>query len=167
MRRLLLMRHAKSDWSADYSTDHERPLNKRGRKAARTMGQFLAQFAAPDLILSSPANRARQTVELACESGDLSCPTRIIEEFYEGSINDILRHIRRVEDQHECLLIAGHEPTWSDLAGRLIGMANVRMVTAAVACIQIEVESWQGVAPAGGQLCWLVTPRALQSLGFV
>ncbi len=72
MKTLLLMRHAKSDWDADYESDHDRPLNDRGLKSARLMGRVLAdEGLVPDLIISSTALRARTTAELATETREL------------------------------------------------------------------------------------------------
>lgn len=161
MKTLLLMRHAKSDWRADSSTDHARPLNKRGRRAAKTVGRFLARERRPDLILTSSAIRALETAELAHQAGDWRCPTQVVDAFYEGSINDVLRQVRAVDSAHETVLLAGHEPVWSDLVSRLIGLANVRMVTAAVARVDFE-DGWSSVSPGSGRLVWLVTPKLLQ-----
>lgn len=161
MKTLLVMRHAKSDWKADFSNDHGRPLNKRGRRAARTLGRFLTAERKPDLVLTSSAIRARETAGLAHQAGGWGCSTQIVDSFYESSVSEVLRQVREVDADHETVLLAGHEPTWSDLVGRLIGSANVRMVTAAVARIDFEA-GWSSMAPGMGQLIWLITPRLLQ-----
>ena len=164
MKTLLLMRHAKSDWNADFSTDHARPLNKRGRRAAAIMGRFVATEKMPDRILCSSATRARETFELASRAGDWNCPVDIVDSFYEGSINDILQRVRQVDESDETVLLIGHEPTWSDFVSRMIGLANVRMVTAAVARIDFE-GGWNQVTSGSGQLIWLVTPKSVANAG--
>ncbi len=166
MKRLFLLRHAKSDWLAGSGSDHERPLNRRGLAAASTIGRFLSAVEqVPDLVLSSSATRARRTVEVAAEKGAWHCPIRIVESFYEASIKTVLAEVQKTEAPCQALLLAGHEPTWSELAGRLIGQAEVRMVTAALARIDFDVDDWREVDLGGGILMWLVTPKLLQQDG--
>ena len=74
MKTLILFRHGKSDWNTDYAADHDRPLAKRGRNAAATMGAMLARIEqVSDRVLTSSAVRARETVELAAEAGGWKC----------------------------------------------------------------------------------------------
>ncbi|MFV2074362.1 MAG: histidine phosphatase family protein, partial [Thermoanaerobaculales bacterium] len=83
MKTLLVMRHAKSDWNAGFSDDHERPLAPRGVKAARRMGRFLTDVeVSPQLVITSTAVRARTTVELATKAGGWSCPIVANPDFY-------------------------------------------------------------------------------------
>ncbi len=162
MLRLLVLRHGKSDWGAPYALDLERPLNARGRRAASLVGQFLtASGRAPDSVISSPAVRARRTVELAAEAGEWSCPIRISESLYGGSVRGVLEEVRQESPTTSSLLIAGHQPTWSALISGLIGGGRCRFPTAALACIRFAHEDWSRVDFGGGELSWLVTPRWL------
>lgn len=164
MKRLFLLRHAKSDWQIS-GRDHERPLNPRGLVAAATIGRFLSTIdQVPDLVLSSSAIRARRTVEIAAEQGGWPSPIRIVESFYESSLKTVLTEVKKTDSSCRSLLLSGHEPVWSELAGRLIGQAEVRMVTAALARIDFDVDDWQDVSLGGGILIWLVTPKLLQPL---
>lgn len=166
MKSVYLLRHAKSDWSSDYSTDHERPLSKRGRRAAATVGRFLAALdQAPEAVITSTAVRARATVELAADAGGWSCPVRHDEALYGGSTSDVLAAVRGAAPEPDRLLLAGHEPTWSTAVEGLAGGGSVRMVTASVARIDLPVESWEQVALGAGTLVWLVTPKLLQRFG--
>jgi len=84
-KQLMLLRHGKSDWSADYQLDLDRPLAKRGKKAARAVGMFLDKTGqTPELILQSPARRASQTLAHAIEAGGWSCSCRVMHALYEG-----------------------------------------------------------------------------------
>ena len=86
MRRLILMRHAKSDWDAPFGSDHDRPLSKRGVRAATAMGIVLARSKlVPDHAISSSAVRARTTLDLARESGDWSTTVEVTDELYGTS----------------------------------------------------------------------------------
>ena len=163
MKRLLLLRHGKSDWNVDSGTDHERPLNPRGERAARRMGRFLAAVGAPDAVVTSTAERARATVELAAEAGGWTCPVRATRRLYEATPSSVLEEVRAEPDTTATLLLAGHEPTWSDLAGRLIGAGRVRMVTAAVAAIDLDVARWSDIEPGRGVLVFLIAPKLLDA----
>lgn len=163
MKTLLVMRHAKSDWGVAFGDDHERPLARRGVKAARRMGRFLADAgAAPQLVVSSTAVRALTTVELAAEAGDWGCPIVTTRELYASDAESVLERVGETEAGVERLLIAGHEPTWSTLVTWLIGGGRVRMPTAAVACLDLPHGEWTDLAPGTCELRWLMTPRMLK-----
>jgi phosphohistidine phosphatase len=163
MKTLLVMRHAKSEWGAAFGDDHERPLTRRGMKAARRMGAWLsASDAVPDLVISSTAVRALTTVELAAEAGEWGCKIVTSRDLYTGGPETVLEAIREIDDSVGRLLIAGHEPTWSTLVGWLIGGGRVKMPTAAVACLDLPEGGWIDLAPATCELRWLVTPKTLK-----
>jgi phosphohistidine phosphatase len=163
MKTLLVMRHAKSDWGAAFSRDHDRPLNSRGEKAARHMGRFLADTrCVPELVISSTAIRALTTVELASDAGDWGCPIISNGSLYASDPERVLEVVAGVDPAVECLLIAGHEPTWSGLVGRLMGGGRVSMPTAAVACLDLQNGSWANLPNGACQLRWLVTPKMLK-----
>jgi phosphohistidine phosphatase len=160
MLELLVMRHAKSDWDAG-ADDHERPLAERGVKSARKVGRFLASAEmVPELVISSTAVRARTTAELAAEAGGWSCPIERTSAFYDTDPELVLAEIAAREGPPR-LMVVGHDPTWSELVSLLAGGAAVRLPTAAVACLELPIDSWQAVAPGKGRLVWLVTPKLL------
>jgi phosphohistidine phosphatase len=159
-KQLILFRHAKSDWDAGIDDDHERPLNKRGRKAARAMGKALTRSAQiPDAVLTSSAVRARATLELAAAAGEWPCEQRVSSELYENSSARVLELIQREDDAIERLLLVGHEPTWCELTTRLIGGGSIRFPTAAMVRIDFPVEQWRHVVAGRGELIWLVPPK--------
>ena len=161
MRTLLVMRHAKSDRTPVEGGDRARPLAPRGRKAAAQMGRFLADAKmVPDLVLSSPAERALGTVELAVRAGGWTCPVRPEAALYEAGPSEIVGLVAATPDAAERILLAGHEPLGSELVEQLTG-GVVRMPTAAVACIAFDVGSWSEIATGQGVLLWLVTPKLL------
>ncbi len=160
MRSLILFRHGKSDWDAPFTADHERPLAERGREAARCMGKLLSQAKQlPDLAVSSSAVRAQDTLHLASRAGRWNCPIRIDESLYETSANAMLGWLNALDENPERLLLTGHEPTWSDLAGRLIGRAVMKVPTAAMLRVDFETEDWSKLAFGSGELRWLLPPR--------
>jgi len=161
---LMLMRHGKSSWDLRYQSDHDRPLARRGEVAAARVGRFLSTAGSqPDLVLTSTAVRARSTATLAAEAGSWTCNIVRVPEFYSSGPDGVLEVLRDVEGAPQRLLIVGHNPTWADLASRLVGGANLRFPTAAVACVQFQGETWSAIGAAPGELLWFVIPRLLET----
>lgn len=154
----MLMRHAKSDWGADFDRDLDRPLNRRGERSARLMGTVLAgKGQIPDLVISSPAVRALTTVELAKEAGSWDTPITIDQRLYGGGTAGVLEVASHAPDV-ERLMLVGHEPTWSTVVSLLTGAA-AEMKTAVVAVVDLEIERWAGVDTGVGKLVELHRPR--------
>lgn len=159
-KSIILFRHGKSDWDADYGHDHERPVAKRGIKAAKQMGSLLAKSKQlPDLAICSTALRARQTLELASRKGKWDVETHYTDLLYEASTHDIITMLHDHNHSASCIMLVGHEPTWSNLAVRLIGGGSVRFPTAAMAKIDFYFNDWRGLDSSSGQLQWLLQPR--------
>lgn len=162
MKTVLFLRHGKSDWDAPFEHDHERPLAKRGRKAAKVVGRYLAAVGQiPDSIVTSTALRARDTVAIASNAGSWSTPIRESQTLYGGSPDGLIKVIQTESDDSERLMLVGHEPTWSETIGLLIGQANIRFPTGAIACIDFDVDTWSMIRFGSGELIWLLPPKAL------
>jgi len=167
VKTLILFRHGKSDWKSDYGADHDRPLAKRGRSAAATMGAMLARIEQiPDRVLTSSAVRARETIELAAEAGGWKCPVEIVPEFYGSSPATVVARVREEDDAVSSLLLTGHEPTWSTLATELTGGGFLRFPTAAMVRIDLDLDSWSRLEADKGTLVWFVIPRLIKAMGF-
>ncbi len=165
MKQLLIFRHAKSDWNTACGFDHDRPLARRGIAAAKRMGRYLARLGqVPDRVISSSAVRAWTTVELAAQTGDWPCPLEATGDLYDADSDEVLEIIRGCSDTDSRLLLAGHQPTCSVLAGRLIGRAQMRFPTAAMARIDLPGDRWGSVRWGEGSLIWFVTPKLLKSV---
>jgi phosphohistidine phosphatase len=151
VKTLLLMRHAKSDWSADYGTDHDRPLNDRGERSARAIGEALsADGDVPDHIISSTALRARTTAELAADAGGWECELVLDSRLYGGGADTVLS-VAASSGQGERLMLVGHQPTWSILVSVLTG-ERVEVRTATVAVIDFEVGDWSQITAGAGRV---------------
>ena len=163
-KSLILFRHAKSDWEADYGSDHERPVAKRGIKAAKQMGRLLADSGKlPDSIICSTALRARQTLELATRAGNWDSNIQYSDDLYEASARTMIMLMQQISQPVNTVMLVGHEPTWSHLVGLLIGGGNIRFPTAAMARIDFYFNDWRSLGPATGQLRWLLQPRFFTS----
>lgn len=159
-KRLILFRHGKSDWDAGYDGDHSRPLAPRGVKAAKRMGRLLADAGqVPPLVIASTAVRARSTIELAITEGGWPCTLQLADWLYDTHAQDMLAQVKKLPDKADAVLLVGHEPTWSQLTGLLIGGANIRFPTAAMVGIDFEIDAWNEVEPGLGELVWLFPPR--------
>lgn len=165
MLSLILFRHGKSDWEAGASNDHDRPLNDRGRAAAHRMGQLLSDIdKVPDLAVSSSARRARDSLTIASRAGRWKSSIRIASELYNTSPNEMLHWLAALDHDPQRLLLTGHEPTWSGLAGLLIGGTSIHMPTAAMLRIDFPFEHWADIGPGKGELHWLITPKVAARL---
>jgi phosphohistidine phosphatase len=120
-RTLILLRHAKSDWSGG-EADRARPLAKRGRRQAPDAGRWLAtNIDRIDLALVSPATRARSTWDLVAAEFDVPPRTRIDDRVYGASGHELLTVVRELSDDLETVVLVGHNPGIEDLASLLTG----------------------------------------------
>ncbi len=162
MKTILLLRHGKSDWASDTGDDRNRPLAKRGHRAARVMGELLGRTGlAPDAAITSPAVRARTTLELAMKAGGWMCPVQVSEALYREGPHRVLDELARQSEDITRVLLVGHEPTWSEVVALLVGGGKHRVPTGALVAVDLEVDTWADVAPGRGQLAALLPPRLL------
>ena len=162
MRSVIMFRHGKSDWDADYGPDHDRPLAKRGIKAAKKMGKYLAGLdQVPHIVVSSTAVRARTTVELAMEEGNWGSEYRLERGIYGSSPETLLNLLRNLPSDNNIACLAGHEPTFSSFITMSTDSGWVRFPTASMARIDFDVLQWQDVRFGEGTLAWLMRPKEL------
>lgn len=170
MRWLYLLRHAKSSWDAPELADIDRPLAGRGRRDADAMAAYLEeQHIVPDLVLCSPARRARQTLK----------PLRrwlpedrivIDEALYAASADDLLRVVREIDDGRTSALLIAHEPAIRDLAlalagsgeGEALARVNEKFPTAALAALALPSDHWRSAGPGAAELRWFLRPKQLR-----
>ncbi len=165
MKTLLLLRHAKSDWDDPGLPDFDRPLAIRGRQDAPTIGKALKKRKPlPDLIIASPAFRARETIEAVIEAAKLDIQPQFDEGIYGASSDELFALVRRLPKTSSCVLLVGHNPGFEELVGRLTG-AYESMPTAALACIEFQGDDWEDVQDKVGKLAWLLTPKQLAGKG--
>jgi len=142
MKTLLLLRHAKSSWKHPELTDHDRPLNKRGKRTAPLMGALLQdENLIPDLILCSSAVRTHITALLVAKTCTFTGEIKQTRKLYLGEPQAYVEVLRRVADEHARVLVVGHNPGLEALIEMLTGEA-MEMPTAALACIELSIEQW-------------------------
>jgi phosphohistidine phosphatase len=158
LKTLLVMRHAKSDWNADYGKDHDRPLNERGVRSARIMGRILAaEGLAPDRVVTSTAVRARATADLASEAGQWRCEVVPDSTLYGTGVGAAVQVASGVSGSDRLMLV-GHQPTWSILVSVLTG-ERAEMKTATVATIDFDISEWDQLPSVEGSLRQVYEPR--------
>ena len=164
MRTLILMRHAKSDWSSPQQADHERPLNARGRRAALAMADHLIKQAIQvDVILVSSAVRAQQTIELMRGAWGQAAVLWTVPSLYLASPQEIARHIHGLHDSWSRAMVVGHNPGISQLASQ-VGRREVELPTAAIALFRSDGETWANSLNSDGwefEAIW--KPRDLEA----
>ena len=172
MLKLFLLRHAKSSWTDPGLDDLDRPLNARGLRAAAAIGRFMRQSRLnPELVLCSPARRARETWKLVAEELRIAPRVIIDEGIYDfGNGGRLLEVARTLANGASPLLIVGHNPSMERLAARLIKSGDPKLIkrleqkypTGALSIIEFPVKKWSDVAEATGELLSFTRPADLE-----
>ena len=162
MRTLLLLRHAKSSWKDVTLSDHDRPLNGRGKRDAPKMGRLLrTEQLVPDLVICSTAKRARATTKLVVETSGYGEEVIFTPDLYHAASFTYLEVLRQVPDQYRRVLVVGHNPNLEYLLEELTGDWE-HLPTATLAQVTLPIEHWRELdAGITGTLVNLWVPRAL------
>lgn len=159
--RLILLRHAKSDWGSEARTDHERPLNERGESEAPTVAERLVERGwVPERALSSDATRTRQTWALIepelARAARAPIPVEFRSELYLAGLEAIQLYLAKLDVK--TVLVLGHNPGWEMAIASLTGL-SVSMKTANAALLESEGEDWRAVLFSKMRLVDVVTPK--------
>ncbi len=168
MKKLILMRHAKSDWNTDAKSDRDRPLNKRGRRDAPAMGAWLNDNGyRPDRVFSSPSLRTRQTVELVMEELELKKKqVSWVEDLYHPGLSDMLKLLHEGQEDCQALMLVSHNPGLEELLLYLsrdtpvLSDSGKLLPTAAIAVLCCDAATWL-TGEGSYSLESLVRPREL------
>jgi phosphohistidine phosphatase len=161
MKTLYLVRHAKSSWKYPKLDDFERPLNKRGRNNAPFMGEIIHKLkVAPDLIISSPANRAATTARIM--AAKIGYPLEYIqysETIYEFSEAALIRIVKGIDDEVIKAMVVGHNPGLNGLANYLGDCPVSNIPTAGIYCLDLDIASWSSIRENCGELQFFEYPK--------
>lgn len=160
---LLILRHAKSSWEFEELSDHDRPLNNRGRRDAPLMGRkLLKEQLVPQIIISSSAVRAHSTAKKVAKACGYEDEILIDPALYGSGYSDYLNVLTNQEDEYDIIMLVGHNPISEQLVEVLTGEI-VTMPTCAIACISLPITSWkQIIDKTNGQLLNLWRPKELK-----
>lgn len=160
MRRLLLIRHAKSSWKFPELDDHERPLNKRGERDALAMARHLAEKdEVLDAMFSSTATRALDYAQRLCEFNYVNLVPDL--SFYTFDVDQLLEILRHLPDSAQSIAVVAHNPAITQAVNRLSNSAISNVPTAAIACLTSDVEQWMDLDEGLCDLEYLDTPKML------
>ena len=152
MKKLVIIRHAKSDWEDSSLDDFDRPLNTRGEENAPYMGNFLKEKSLiPDLIMSSPALRAITTAELIAKEVGYTSDIMQNQYIYEAYVNTLQDIVSYIPDTNEVVFLVGHNPGVSALAYMLCDLKE-SIPTCATVEIEFDCDSWMDVSKENGKL---------------
>ena len=161
-KSIILFRHGKSDWDVIYKSDHDRPVSKRGIKAAKKMGKHLKKIdQIPSLIISSTAFRASTTAKTAMKAGEWNSKLVFEKKIYESSVHTLINIIKQQKDEYNRICLVGHEPTFSGFIERCNNSGWVNFPTASMARIDFNIKSWNEIDFKFGSLTWLSRPKEL------
>jgi phosphohistidine phosphatase len=177
MKTLILLRHAKSDWSDALASDHARPLNERGIAAAEAMGAYMTRKRySPELILCSTARRTVQTLDLIRPNLNGDIQVRYEDTLYLATQRQILERIRWIDESVKCAMIVGHNPGLEQIARGLVRKPKTqpervrferlseKFSTCALAVTRFAAGRWKDVEDGAGALADYVRPKDLDGV---
>ncbi|GIV36116.1 MAG: phosphohistidine phosphatase SixA [Cyclobacteriaceae bacterium] len=161
MKTLYLVRHAKSSWDSPTLRDFDRPLSERGKTDAPRMGQRLhKRGVAPELILSSPARRARSTArKIAREINYDLYQIQFADNLYHATPDTILQILSRLPDSFQSVMVVGHNPELTDFVNEYMGVRIDNVPTCGVVAARFKVQSWKELSSVAGELIFFDYPK--------
>ena len=161
MKRLYLVRHAKSSWADMSLDDFDRQLNSRGKQDAPEMGKRLAKRKIlPELLVSSPAKRARKTAKLI--AGEIGYPVEKIafsQKIYEAGTSELLEVIHGLDNRHGQVMLFGHNPGFTSLANLIADCRIDNIPTCGIFCVDFPVSAWNEITPGCGAMVFFDYPK--------
>lgn len=170
MKKLFLLRHAKSDYPANVNDDHERPLNKRGENDSRKMGEYFKKNNInPDVILCSDAKRTSSTIENIIRAAWFNKKPAFLKSLYLATPGEILKELAKIDNSNNSALVVAHNPGIEQLAKILIKTGNyealsrirIKYPTCALTILEINSANWQEINPASADIIDFITPKML------
>jgi phosphohistidine phosphatase len=161
MKRLYLVRHAKSSWKDLSLPDFDRPLNKRGKRDAPLMGEKLKKLdVLPDLLIASPAKRAKKTAKtIAAKIGYKSNKIIFDESIYHLGITGIVRILSKLDSEIESVMLVGHNPDLTILAEQFSGNIVDNVPTCGIFCLEFNFADWRKISSETGRTIFFEYPK--------
>ena len=161
MKKIYLIRHAKSSWKDETLNDFDRPLNTRGKRDVIFMGKRLKMFGVmPDLIYTSPAKRALKTAKEIAQ--EIDCGKKNIistDVLYEASYESYLKLIHTIDDTYSSIFIIGHNPTITEVGERFSGAILSNIPTCAIVCLSFDVQSFKEICEESAHILFFDYPK--------
>lgn len=161
MKDLIIARHAKSSWKFADIPDFDRPLNQRGNRDAPFMGKLLGKMnIKPEIIISSPANRAISTAQALAH--ELNYPLENIaaeKKMYEASEKDIMETVSGIDNKYNIALLVGHNPALTYFVERLTDESIGNMPTCGIVYINLHIDNWVEISRGIGKIKFFEFPK--------
>jgi len=162
LKTIILFRHGRTDWNAEYSIDHDRPLSSKGILEVQQMGLMLSSIKSqPALVISSTAIRTKCTSEIAIKTGKWKSTMILESGIYGGNPTFLLNLIKKQNNNHNSICLVGHEPNFSIFISNATDSTYVRFPTASMAKVDFEVKKWTDIDFGLGKLDWLKHPNEI------
>lgn len=167
LKTIFLVRHAKSDWAAEFRLDHERPISERGRKNAKFLREFLKERNLKiDIAYVSDAKRTIETLEIVNKKEELFRNVKVTHLLYEANLGIFYNLITSTEDNYNSILFLGHNPELEELANQLILRQNAykdfsffqKFSTSSIIGLSFPISSWKDISTVSGKLILFWTP---------
>jgi phosphohistidine phosphatase len=161
MKKLILVRHAKSSWDNPDLTDFERTLNKRGKRDAEFMSKLISsKIEKPDLIISSPAVRAKSTAKYFAEAFNYDFnQINFSDNIYFNGSKYIVEIIKKVDSYIKSLMVVGHNPDITSLSSYFSGQFFDNIPTCGVICLDFAIEDWEAIEKENAQIVFFEYPK--------
>lgn len=161
MKKIYLIRHAKSSWKDETLDDFSRPLNGRGKRDVEFMGKRLALFhVEPDAIFSSTAKRAEKTAKALAKSIAFDRKKIVYTDaLYESTFEHYLELLHGMDDAYESIFLIAHNPTITEVGERLSGAILSNIPTCAIVCISFDVEHFSEITEESGHILFFDYPK--------
>jgi phosphohistidine phosphatase len=152
IKTLLILRHAKSSWKFPDLADHDRPLNKRGKRDAPKIGNLLKEKdLVPDIIISSTAVRAEKTAKMVAKASKYKGKVTLTDSLYAAGPDAYIDVLRNLQNKYNTVLVIGHNPGLEELVKILSGEEHHVMPTCALAHIRLDIQSWSDIVQMTGK----------------
>jgi len=159
MKKLYIIRHAKSSWDDESLNDFDRPLNKRGKANAPMMGGRLKKNGVmPDIIISSPAKRAKSTAEIIAKEIGYEKKVHFDENIYESSVDELSKILKSIDDKNNIVFLVGHNPELNMLVDNYVKFYE-NIPTCGVVEIGFECDKWADIGPKNAKLLSFDYPK--------
>jgi len=161
MKKIYLVRHAKSSWENNNLKDIERPLNKRGERDAPFMGRLMKEKnTKPDLIITSPAERAFKTAKIFCDEMGIKKDQILVEkDLYDAGRKDILRVIHQFDNNFSSAMLFSHNPGLTDLANFLTSGNVFDIPTCGIVSLNCKIDKWSDLDDKNCDLIFFEYPK--------
>ncbi len=159
MKKVYIIRHAKSSWSDNSLSDFDRPLNKRGKANAPLMGKRLKKRkVTPDIIISSPAKRAKMTAKLIAKKVKYSKNIIYNQNIYNANFGVLSKILKKVDDENSILFLIGHNPELNMLVQEYVDF-DENIVTCGIVEIEFDCDRWQDISSSNAKLISFDYPK--------